>query len=304
VGTAHPGDTFRFDPGVEAAMGVHMARLIRARPGRLVSATAVSTLTSARRLAAAFRFEFADGPSLKGHRCHSVKRAEMVHALLDRAGEGFPPVLAREGDALLLPWVEGQPLAPGAPSSSLLRRCGGILGHLHRVDPPRRPRSRVRTVDDVFAVLGEDVEFLAGCGALDRTRAGRAVEMAAAFRPLVPATGIIHNDFCAENIVVDGTGAPVSVDNITLRIGPLDTDLARTWYRWPLPPHEWAELEAGYREHRDTAAFRAHFPFWAVYVLAVSAASRIRGDVAGHAEPLAQLRRLVDRREGDPPLLP
>ena len=296
--------TFAFDPAVEEAMGAHMVRLLRARPERLVSATAISTLTSTTRRAAAFRFDVADGPPLKGHRLKTVTRAEMVHAILDRAGEGFPRVLARAGDALLLPWVEGRLLSLETPSPAMLRRCGQILGRLHQLQTPPRPVTRPRTVADVLAVLREDVEYLAGCGALDPAHARAAVDLATAHQPAGATTGVVHNDFCAENIVVDATGAPVSVDNASLTVGPHDADLARTWYRWPLPPREWTELMAGYREHRDPGAFREHFPFWALYVVAVSAAARVRGDMGGHAEPLDWLRRLVDRPEGDSPPLP
>jgi aminoglycoside phosphotransferase (APT) family kinase protein len=57
--------------------------------------------------------------------------------------------------------------------------------------------------------------------------------------PPVGTWGLTHGDFSAENIVVRPDGALVSVDNELVSRGFIEWDVARRWYRWPMPA--WAE---------------------------------------------------------------
>jgi aminoglycoside phosphotransferase (APT) family kinase protein len=106
--------------------------------------------------------------------------------------------------------------------------------------------------------------------------------------------GLVHKDFCRENMVVSPDGVVRVVDNETLAVDCPDYDLTRTWYRWPMDPAQAVAYLAGYRRHRSTETLARHFPFWAVAVLSESALFRLRRGLSA-ALPLGRLRELLDR---------
>jgi hypothetical protein len=288
--------------GFEPIIGPDLLSLIRERPEQLISLTEISTLPSPVRRRAAFRLEFAGGLTLKGRRLESPERAQRLHHILGR--DGFPRAVDRRGDALLIQWVEGRVLtALDRIPPAVLERCGRILGALHRLERPDWLDVREPAPADWLAKLQMATGLLSAAGELDAGLGRAAVESAAARVPGQVSAGIIHKDFCAENIVLDASGAPVSIDNGTVSFGPLDLDLARTWYRWPMTPADREHLLRGYAEYRSHASFMEHFSFWAIAVLVASASSRLRLRVGRHREPLERLRTLLDsldRHDLDP----
>src|SRR5262249_50894963 len=106
-------------------------------------------------------------------------------------------------------------------------------------------------------------------------------------------TGIIHRDFCGENLVLDPLGTPHIVDNGTLTVDAYHFDLARTWYRWPMTSAERRAFEAGYAACGDLASYRAHFPFWAVAVLVEAALFRHYAKTRGRRIPIQRLIELL-----------
>jgi hypothetical protein len=274
-------------------LGPDLLALVRARGVAVTKLAPITTLPSPVRTRAAFAVELADGTRLKARRLKSTQRAQMVVRLRERIGTGFAPILARRGDAMLLAWVEGRCLASLATlPAPVLRRCGQMLGALHtlRCEPlaggtPTRP-------EEHFEKLVRNAQLLLEARLLAEDLAGRALAAAEAKRPQHATLGIIHKDFCAENLVLDRRGALVCIDDASLSTGPHDLDLARSWYRWPLGEAELAHFAAGYEEQRSLAAFREHFLFWATCVLIGSAATRLRSLAPGAQVPLERLRRL------------
>jgi hypothetical protein len=287
-------------PGLEPIIGADLLALIRERSESLVSLTEVSALPSPVRRRAAFRLEFAGGLTLKGRRLESAARASRIERFLGLGLDGFPRVLSRRGDALLIEWVEGRVLSALDPvPPAVLEQCGRMLGALHRLEAPEWLGVRSLSPEDSLAKLQMAAGLLSAAGELDRHLARMAVEAAAAARPRRVSGGITHKDFCAENIVLGPSRGPVSVDNGTVSFGPLDLDLARTWCRWPLSAADWQHFLRGYSEFRSHAGFAEHFAFWVIAALVASASSRLHSGTGHHREPLERLRRLLELREGD-----
>jgi aminoglycoside phosphotransferase (APT) family kinase protein len=278
---------------LEPTVGPDLAFLARRRGVPLAGVTVVSRWPSASRQTGAFRLEFGDGSVLKGHRLANRRRAFLVERLLGLAGPPFPQVVARRGAAVLVPWIPGTALSSIEASPAILEECGRVLGALHGQPVPAWRTLPVRGPGQVRIQCRIDLGLLAGVGAIEETMAHRADEAAAAHAPDRATTGVIHNDFCAENIVIDPAGTPVPVDNATMTFGPHDLDLARTWHRWPMTPPQAAAFFGGYQQERASESFRRHAAFWIICALAGAAANRVRAGVGGVEPPLERLAEFL-----------
>jgi predicted glycosyltransferase len=280
------------------AAGPDLRALARAR-GPLRAIEPLTRRPSPRSTRAACKLAFADGSRSKGRRLRDPERARRVERLLAAAGDGFPRVLARRGDALLLEWIDGTPLdaLPVVPAD-VLRGAGELLGALHRLDADGWSDGPLPGPADAFARLERDLAALASAQALDAERVRRVLESAAAQRPRRASVGFVHRDFCAENLALAAPGGLVSIDNASLDLGPHDLDLARTWVRWPLSREERAHFAGGYEKHRGLDDFLAHFAFWASCSLVHTAAKRLRLRAPDAREPLERLERVLAAGDG------
>lgn len=280
---------------VARVLGPELAALVAARGVAVAHVGDVTTLPAARRVAAAFRVELVDGTCLKARRLPSAARAREVAVLLAAAGAGFPAVLGRRDHALLLEWMEGDLLTDPRPDT--LRRCGAVLGALHArpipADLAAEARAALRDPDGFHARLERQLDALVDAGALAADVAQAVVARAAERRGADTTIGIAHGDFCAENIVAHPTRGPVSIDNGNLAVGHLDYDLARTFYRWPLPDAERAIFLEGYASRRSPATFLGAEHFWMICAIVVGASVQLAFDGRELAATLARLRARV-----------
>lgn len=279
-------------------MGPDLERLVAALA---VPTSRIVTLTRLRGSAvdhASFRLELTDGRILKGRRLSSAAQATLVAAILalvDR--RHFPAVLAQAGAGLIEEWRAGEPLGERDVDPAFARRCGQVLGALHRVPRPAlavpwraRPGRRLR-------LFQRQAMALESWGALSTASRLRAVALARDHAPADAEIGVVHHDFCAENLVRDPGGHPHVIDNETLRIGVLDFDLARTWYRWPMTDRMAGAFLDGYAEHRSLATYLAHFSFWALAVLVDAAHFHLKAGTERASDALDALHALL---EGSP----
>jgi streptomycin 6-kinase len=253
----------------------------------------VATLTTLRAPAvthASFRLEFSDGRVLKGRRVGSAAHAMRMTALLapmDR--RHFPRVIAQRGAALLEEWVPGVALAATGTDPALVRWCGTLLGAVHVVElpPGMEPEDR-STPAARLARLEQQVASLGRLAVLSRALRMGVMELARASAPTEATLGIIHGDFCGDNVVTDEAGRPHIIDNETMQVGALDFDLARTWYRWPDAVSQTGAFLEGYAVHRSPTTYLRHFRFWVLSVLVDATWFHLR---LGTAQ--APLKRLV-----------
>lgn len=277
----------------EQRLGPDLWALLRDRGVRLAAVADVTTLPSPGLLARAFRLDLVDGTRLKARQMATADKADAVRRLLAAAGDGFPRVIAWRGSALLFAWFEGATLAdPAGVAPATLRRCGALLAGLHTRAVPDGAILDTTGPADVCERLEREVDALARAGRLSDRLARRCLDAAAASAPGACAVGIVHGDFCGENIVGSPRG-PVCVDNANLGVGPLDFDLARVFYRWRLAPAQRAELLAGYARVRDPAAFRSAALFWLTCAFIGGAAVRERMQVPGAEEALRRLDAML-----------
>jgi aminoglycoside phosphotransferase (APT) family kinase protein len=228
----------------------------------------------------------------------SAATAERVEHILRRLGDRhFPQILARLGSALLIRWVDH-----GSSANHLLpdtlRRCALVHGWIHTVEAAHLSGGGANGTELWRERLEAASEQLEQQGGRFGTDARRLLAVAREHTPAMAATGVIHGDFCADNIVVQSPERLFVIDNETVQIGPLDYDLARTWYRWPMRRAEWKSYLDAYAEQRSPAQFETHFNYWAVLVLIDSARWHLTLGTGGACIPLRRLRALARRIEG------
>lgn len=142
-----------------------------------------------------------------------------------------PAPLAHVGTVTIERWVPGVTLDEATPTGGQIDEAAELLAAVHRTHGGRPPAMRpVRAARRAE----RELEVLSLAGVVDdalRARAAAALERL----PAEALFGLVHGDLCGANLVVTGDGRLVSVDNELLAPGHLDYDLARAWYRWPLP---------------------------------------------------------------------
>ena len=273
------------------AFGASLEGLIREQPGVLEDAVAISPLASSRSCRAAFRLQFSDGRVLKGRCLETMQQAETVWRLAN-AYLGAAPVarvVAWRSEALLEEWLPGLAVAVDWDGHEHAREAGVLLGGLHCVGTPRADCRRALQPRWLDESLDVGALVAAGC---DAASAQEAVALARRSAPVTADWGLCHGDFCAENLLVVPVLGLHVVDNETICELWQDYDLARTWYRWPMETLAFAAFLDGYREHRQTDTFLAHFQFWAICALLRSAAFRLREGVSAEV-PIRRLQALL-----------
>jgi hypothetical protein len=287
-------------------LGTDLAALVTAVGVPLVGAAPITGLPSARLRRATFRLDFADGRVLKGRRFDTLGDAERVEFLTRALGlRSLPRVWARRGAALLEDWIAGVPLDRVAPSATEMCQAGELLGAIHAgaaarpaLEPLPPAIEAPRSVDARRAATVRGIEALARLRLVTNSAAQRLRTAMDRHAPsdhgaARPQQGIVHRDYCAENLVLAPAGQLWVVDNGTLAVDAYDFDLGRTWYRWPMTGEQWGAFARGYRRHRATTRFAEHFPFWAIAVLVEAALFRHQVAATGAREPVRRLDALL-----------
>jgi len=255
------------------------------------SAQPINTLPAARR--AVYRVELVTQRIIKARRLDDEPTAHQLCTLRAALPAAFAPVLARHGRVLLEAWIDGDDVRERPLDDPLVRRAGGLMAELHAITPalPRAVyplESIVHWWTDAARVL----EALHAAGLLE-TRVWRA--LGAALQRLVPSVrrvGLMHTDFCGDNMVVDAQGGLHVIDTERLTIGEQGFDLARTWYRWPMPAAYWQQFLAAYAARGGTIDCAPAQVYWRLLALASAVLIRLRQGGDAHA-PLDRLRALV-----------
>jgi Ser/Thr protein kinase RdoA (MazF antagonist) len=205
----------------------------------------VSPLRERKGIRFAYRVDCEDGRIVKLRHFGDVEAARAHLALRDGLEDAFAPALARSGAVVLEEWIDGVALsAHGAEQRS--EEAGALLGRLHA--RPLGPAVEATCSTERWRAGAEsDLRILAQATALAAAEV-RALGAELARRdPGSASTALLHKDFCAENMLLDGRGRLRVIDNEQLEIGPAGFDLGRTFHRWPMPPDVWARFVRGYR---------------------------------------------------------
>lgn len=286
------------------SLGIDLAALVRTLGSDVTGVEPVTTLPSMSTPRASFVITLADGRVVKGRRCVDAERARTVAELAPRLGAAVVPrVLAVRGVALIEEWVDGRPLTRADATPDLLSNAGAALRAIHDVSLPPRDAARADEARAHWrARVARNVAALEGALAprvLDRARARAAAFDPAQGTPGGSGTGIIHGDFCAENIVRRPDGGIRVVDSETLSLDVHAYDLARTRWRWPMDGAARAAFLRGYAGGAPIEEPPEAHDDWLLAVLTEAAVFRLANDTPDARAPIERLERLLlDPAEG------
>ena len=271
-----------------------LVELIKILKLPVTGTTPLTTLPSGSKRAC-FKLDLADGRILKARIVDTDAdgaRIEYLTSLLDR--RHFPKLITRRGCVLLTEWANGASLAGLNWPLHLLNTCGSLQGSLHTVSVPvEQTRGEVRSSLKRHGELEKRIQTLENSRIIEEHECRNLKELARVHAPEEFDVGLVHGDFCSDNIVVDGHEHVHVIDNETLAIDAYDYDLARTWYRWPMSSIQSKAYFHGYGHHRSLETFLAHFPYWAISALVDSALFRLRCEPRELSTPVERLRNLL-----------
>jgi aminoglycoside phosphotransferase len=265
----------------------------------MVSATALAKVAPWNRRPRSFLVGTADGGLVKirfGRRAVIVDRAAALSAALGDA-RVLPP-LARAGRITAETWVEGADLASFRLSARQLDAAAALLANLHCFPgPPGEDLPRSHSTGPALSFAERHLSDLVGGGLVTATE-GRSLRAILGRLPDHSPWGLMHGDFCGENLVERPDGVVVSVDHEGLGRGFIEYDLARAWYRWDLPVTAGRRFERSYRvASRSAPPAAAEQRAWRVAAAVKGAHLRYRRGVAAQ-RGLAALREVLDAEPG------
>jgi hypothetical protein len=205
----------------------------------------ISPLGARKGVRYAFRIDTADGRRIKARHFGCADAARRAQLLRRDLEDAFAPVLARHDAVLIEAWLEGEMLEGGA--TAWTAAGGALLGRLHATPLASRIAARDSSSAYTQAALA-DLDVLRAAQALSDTA---QAELSACLRRTDPGTvrlALVHRDFCAENMLIDGAGKLRIIDTELIGVAAAGFDLAWTWFRWPMPLAAWQRFLAAYRE--------------------------------------------------------
>jgi len=275
-------------------LGSDLEALVHRLGGETARAESITRLASPRQPKAHFKLTLEDGRQFKARRYESQdkrRRVTDLAPLLD--GLPFSRIVCAQGRATLEEWVEGTPLHATAVTERQAGHAGALLGAVHaRTGIPEDYRSGSPGMDEQLQKISSHLDRISRaaeklCGLCETLE-----QLAYELQPSSIESGLIHADFCADNMIVTEDGNLVVVDNEDLRVGPLDYDLARCWSRWPMTESQRDAFCEGYKQHRSLDTFMNNRHFWAIRALALSLAVHLKHGRSNQAV-LLSLQRLA-----------
>lgn len=259
-------DSFKYE------LGSDLYELVLELGGKLVSVEAIIRLNSPRQQKANFKLSFRDGRQYKARLYKSEENRRLVSTLAPLLGElPFSRIIASRGRATIEEWIPGIPLQAEAVTNEQARRAGELLGVLHTgISLPAELRTDIADADIPLQEINSYLATIIHYASEESRLCDEIALIAVQTRPAGFETGLIHADYCADNMVLTGEGRVVVVDNEGLRVGALDYDLARCWCRWPMAESQREAFCHGYQQYRSMENFMNNPQFWAIRALTQS----------------------------------
>ena len=216
-----------------------------------------------------FYIEFMDGQKIKGRILPDQETRIRITSLLSYlAGLPLSPLIASEGRCLIEKWIVGESLRLDCLDDKDFVDAANVLGAFHTIPSPDVDLpSEMDFVKTLQLNLEEFLNTLVEHHKLNHRETRVLAERAESNVPGRVTTGIIHNDFCFDNLVRDEWLQLHLVDNNSLQIGAIDFDIGKAFSKWPMSKRHRRLFLDTYSRHRSTLEFEKHDTFWSVFCL-------------------------------------
>jgi thiamine kinase-like enzyme len=254
----------------------------------------ISKIGSADAGRSTYRIDVETGHTIKARRVDDDETARRLFEVRRELPEAFAPVIGCYGAVLLEEWIDGEELGKGIPSDAHLTTAASLLAHLHATQAVAGHPVHERRSTAVWRETAEEsLRQVLAADALDVTAVTRIREALEQRDPGQASVGLVHTDFCGENMVEDRAGRLRVIDNERVGVDAIGFDVARTWYRWALPVRAWECFRSAYAARVSLTEPLDTLGFWSVVAVAHSAALRLRKDRRRAHVPLDRLRRMA-----------
>ncbi len=254
----------------------------------------LSTIRAAEHQRSVFRVDLEDGRVLKARRLEDEATARRLFEIRQEAPSGFALVFHCHGAVLLEAWIEGEDLAQRPVTTQQLIEAATLLACLHGTPQVLgRPLPVIQSTAPERARAEDARRRLAADGQLPHAETDGIAAALEQLDPKQALLGLVHTDFCGENMVVDPNGRIHIIDNERMGLGALGLDVARTWYRWMLPPPAWECFRVNYQARMPHEDALRHFAFWALVATLKSAVLRLQLDPARAHVSIERLREVM-----------
>jgi Ser/Thr protein kinase RdoA (MazF antagonist) len=272
-------------------LGDDLESLLRQLGGEIESVEELTRLVSAQQRKASFKLTLKDGRLFKARRFKPESHSAVIALapLLDKFN--FSRIVATCGKVAIAQWISGTAMGPDSVTDEQAHSAGVLLARVHTITD--LPADLLDRVPDVRWYTNKTSRYLAALvdrGALESALAKRIAEIAVARQPDNFEAGLIHGDFCADNMVISDDGEIYVIDNESLALRALDYDVARCWSRWPMAGGLRQAFAEGYERYRSLHAFNAHVEFWAINAFALTAHVHVN-----HHKPCQPALRALER---------
>lgn len=276
-------------------MKTDVARALAAAGVTAVSVEPLAGLSPVTGTARSFRVVSTDGTAFKVRLRRLGRQARHAGALAAALGDPrVPAPIAHLRGATIERWVDGEDLSKRPVEPHHVDDAARLLAAIHAfAGTPGAPLPQRRRTERLLAVTAAKLGDLVAARVLSATDAARLDALLRDALPRRAAWGLVHDDFCGENLVRTPEGVVVSIDNERLRRGFFDRDLARTWARWRVPAWAEARFLATYAASGHPPASGPARRAWRIVTATERVHVRHRYQ-SGVDEPLALLLGLLD----------
>jgi aminoglycoside phosphotransferase (APT) family kinase protein len=240
---AAPTASWTFDPGDRLGDAVRALGLAASSINSLASVTPYT------RLPRSYLVTTDTGSQVKirfGRREAITARAAALSAVL--ADSRVPAPIARVGRLTAEIWIPGHVLSSLGLAKRHVDAAAELLASVHQFPGLAGERlPRYQLTGPIHRRAERQLSELAGARIVRQRDLPALQAILERGLPARAQWGLVHGDFCAENLVWRADDTLVSIDNETIGRGFIEYDVARTWYRWPMAASQRHRFDHSYR---------------------------------------------------------